>query len=353
MSTKASKINTVFITGASGLVGSHLLLKLLQKGYFANVLIRNENSIQQIKDTWSNYVQDYSLLDQCKFIKGDLFDIHALQEGMKDVVCVYHCAALVSFMRKDRDLMLKINIEGTAQVVNIALELNVPKLCYVSSTAAIGYTNINNGVIDEENIWERNAYTNYYSISKFYAELEVWRGIEEGLPAVIVNPGMIIGPGKWGQSSTSFFNNINRGMLFYPLGGTSFIDVHDVTEIMILLAESNVTSERYILVSEHLSFKDFFAKVALALGKKHPKYPLTDFIHNLLWFFVKIMNLFLKNKIPISRESIIRLKTNSYYSNQKINQTLPVEFTPIDVSIKNTAKFFLRSLSKKDNQSQY
>lgn len=337
---------SIFITGASGIVGGHLLLKILQENptQEVRVLIRNEQSVHDVQKLFSNYVKDTeTLIHNCRFMIGNLLDISSLEECIEPDAVVYHCAALVSFDSKKADEMFQVNVQGTANLVNICLEKKIQKLCYVSSVAALGFS-VKGELITEEHYWENSNQVSSYSKSKYFAEMEVWRGIEEGLTAVIVNPSMIIGPGKWGDSSTSFFPTLNKGLAFYPTGGTGFVAVQDVVHAMITLMHSPIHSERFILAGENLSFQAFFSLVARALGKKTPTIEVTGWIGTFAWIIAGFMNFFKPNFIPITKESVQRTKIRNYYTHQKIKDAIPLEFTPIEQAVSTTAKFYISQL---------
>lgn len=335
-----------FITGASGLVGSHLLLELLQS-YTSDlrILIRHIDSIKQIKKTVSHYIPDAEeRLKTCTWILGDVLDEQSLRKGINGAQYIYHCAAIVSFDAKDKELMLNVNVQGTANIVKLALEYQIKKLCYVSSIATIG--NSKHGeLITEEYEWTPGDKVSSYSISKHEAEQEVWKGIKQGLKAVMVNPCMIVGPGNWGHSSTLFFPLINRGMLFYPTGGTSFVDVRDVVEIMLKLMHSSIQGERFIVASENLPFRTFFSWIADALGKRKPWIPITPIIGKISWMMAGVLNLILTKKLPITKESVDRGGVTNYFDNTKIKRALSYEFRSVKEAITHTAKCYRKELS--------
>lgn len=330
-----------FITGASGIVGSHLLINLLQTNTEnIRVLIRNEKSINQIRTIFSYYTQNTDeWLNQLTFIQGDVLDRTSLYEGMNGAQYVYHCAALVSFDAKDKDQMFKTNIEGTKNVVDIAIKCRIEKLCYVSSIAAIGYSKTG-GLISEKDEWEANEKASTYSVSKHLSELEVWKGIEQGLNAVMVNPSMIVGPGQWGNSSTTFFPMINRGMYFYPTGGTGFVDVRDVVDIMVLLMHSPIHSERFIVAAENMPFQHFFNLIADAFGKTKPMIKITPLIGKLSYWAASVLNIFLKNKLPITPESIERAGVTNYFDHAKVKKALNFSFRSVQEAVVHTADCF-------------
>ena len=228
----------IFVTGGTGLLGSHLLISLTRRTNSIRAIYRSEKKIEQLKCVFKFYYPEnwQSYFKKIEWLKGDILDVPFLQESMKNFSQVYHCAALVSFHKRDFNLCMKINREGTANVVNVCLENRIDKLCYVSSTAAIGGDDFIEN--NENRKWKTTPSTSGYSISKYSAEKEVWRGIEEGLDAVIVNPCVILGAGNWNDSSLTIFRTMRKGVKFYPPGSNAQVDARDVAEIMCRLMNS-------------------------------------------------------------------------------------------------------------------
>jgi nucleoside-diphosphate-sugar epimerase len=332
----------ILVTGGTGLVGSHLLYLLTKQGKTVTALYRTEKAIKKTKKVFSFYADDYkSQFEKIKWLRGDLLDYFSLAEAMEGIEHVYHCAAMVSFLKKYGDEMMKINVEGTANVVNCALEKKIRKLCYVSSVAAFG-EHLNNTIIDEATPWKGASKENYYAISKYAAEREVWRASEEGLDVVIVNPAIILGAGVWNESSSKIFGTAAKGFPFYPKGTAGYVDVRDVVSCMAMLMESDAINENYILSAENLSYKFFTGIIAKVMNKKEPSIKIgkagllfAAIIERLLCFaFGKNPNL----------TSTIRnaVNTNTFYSNKKIKDKLQFEFTPIAESVNYVAALYKR-----------
>ena len=266
----------IFVTGGTGLVGAHLLFELVKKGKNVKALKRETSNTEQVKKTFSYYTQNaeelFNLID---WVNGDLLDYFSLENLLTGVTEIYHCAALVSFRSKDRKKLIANNVEGTSNLVNAALEKNVPRLCHVSSVAALGQLP-NGELVTEETNWVPSKKISGYSESKFFSEAEIWRGIEEGLDAVIVNPSIIFGPANWENGSARMFKTLYNGLKFYTSGVTGFVDVKDVVEIMIsLMNESNFErckNQRFLINAENLYYRDVFNQIADSLGKARPKF---------------------------------------------------------------------------------
>ncbi|OFX88074.1 MAG: hypothetical protein A2W99_11005 [Bacteroidetes bacterium GWF2_33_16] len=330
----------ILVTGGTGLVGSHLLYELVSKGSFVRALIRDKASIEKVRKVFSYYSNnENNLIDTIEWIKGDILDIVSLEEAFENISIVYHCAAVVSFNNKNKSALLKTNIEGTENIVNLCIEKQIEKLCYVSSVAAIGSTD-NGDLVSEKEMWIPADNHSLYSISKFKSEMEVWRGVQEGLNAVIVNPSIILGPGFWETGSGEIFKKASKGMLFYTLGKTGFVDVRDVTSAMIQLTESNISGERFILNSENHSYKDLFTEITEAYGVKSPRFNAGKKLMNLAYYIDSLLSAVGIKKQEITK-SIVKSSLNSTnYTNNKIKETLGFEFITIKESIRFAVEKF-------------
>jgi nucleoside-diphosphate-sugar epimerase len=253
---------------------------------------------------------------------------------MKGCTKVYHCAALVSFHHDDFQQLIKLNREGTGNIVNVCLDLGVEKLCYVSSTAAVG----SNGseLITEKTPWKNTPTTTGYSISKYNAEREVWRGIEEGLNAVMVNPCVILGAGNWNDSSLTIFRTLKKGMKFYPPGSNSIVDARDVAEIMVRLMESDIHSERFLCIGSNQSFFELMSKISMQLGVKAPSKEAPRFLVNLVRRMAGFISIFTRKKPSITKETLQSLFGERSYSSEKVKSALDFEFRSLEDTIENS-----------------
>jgi len=335
----------ILVTGGTGLVGSHLLHKLVEDGKKVKAIYRNKEKIKAVKRVFSYYSSNYeALFLKIEWIEATLNDIPSLEIAFKDVTHVYHCAAFISFDTKEYIALRRINIEGTANIVNLSISHNVKKLCYVSSIATIGKEE-NDQLITEETHWNPEAEQSVYSITKYGAETEVWRGTQEGLNAVVVNPGVIIGPGFWrGGGSGSLIKMVYKGVQRYTKGVVGYVDVMDVVNPMIQLMESDITNERYILVSENLSYQDFFTKTASYLNVQAPKKLASKTLLNFAWRIDWLRSLLLSKRRRLMKQTTKTITTKAYYSNKKIIETLNYNFKSIDASLTETCQFFLKEL---------
>jgi dihydroflavonol-4-reductase len=328
------------VTGASGLLGSHVILELLKKDLPVRAMVRSTSQKGELNRLAEHYGISASLLDRIEWVKGDVLDIPSLFECMRDCGSVYHCAAVVSYHPKDRNVMYQVNVEGTANVVNVALDLGNIDVCFVSSIAAIGKAK-NNDHVDENTDWVDSPLNTHYAITKNLAELEVWRAIHEGLNGVIVNPGFIIGPGNFERSSPGIFKKLDEGLSYYPPGGTGFIAANDVANIMVSLVENQNFGERYILVAENLTMKEVFQSVAGELQKDIPVKEASPRILEIARLAEAIRELFTGKKALITKESVKNASIRIFYDQSKILQTMPISFTPVVHAIHKTAKYYL------------
>ncbi|MBL4625924.1 MAG: NAD-dependent epimerase/dehydratase family protein [Flavobacteriales bacterium] len=333
----------IFVTGGTGLLGAHLLFDLVSNGNAVRALKRKSSKVDTVKKVFSYYSNDADLFNRIEWIEGNTLDVLSLEEAVKGVKTVYHCAAIVSFELKERDQMMKTNVEGTANVVNACLHEGVEKLCHVSSTAAIG-KEPNGNLITEDVEWD-NKDTSFYSKTKYLSEQEVWRGREEGLNVVIVNPCIILGPGEWGRSSTSVFSEVWKGLVYYTQGGNAFVDVRDVVKCMVQLTQSKVEGQRFLVVSENMLFKEFFSQIAGVFGKNPPSVKANKMATNIAWRANHIATVLFGFRAGLTKETAQSSQTISSYSNQKIKNELGIEFTPVSQSIKDTSTLFLQQFS--------
>ena len=327
----------ILVTGGTGLVGCHLLYQLVLENKKVNALHRKNSNIEVVKKVFSFYSQDHtSLFNKINWIEGDINDLSSLNHALKNITEVYHCAAFISFNKKDLETMKKINIEGTANLVNCSIEKKITKFCYVSTIAAVGERN--NSLIDEECEWKEN--NNPYSETKHFAEMEVWRGIAEGLNAVIVNPGVIVGSGFWKRGSGAFITQVSRGMSYYPIGKTGFICVKDVVQIMIGLMKKNIFSQRFILVAENWEQKDFIYSICKNFNLEPPKKQASKSVMYLGLFVDLVRSKLLNKRRRLSRAIIKSGSSINEYSNEKIIKALNFKFSKVEDSIKETCKNF-------------
>jgi dihydroflavonol-4-reductase len=315
----------VLVTGGSGLVGKELITQLLAAGKPVRAIYN--------KTPLANFASANLQQLQC-----DILDVVQLEEAMKGIEQVYHCAAIVTFNPRRKQQMFKINIEGTANVVNAALEAGVKKMVHVSSVAALGRIREHEPITELMN-WTEETSNSAYGQSKFLAEMEVWRGIAEGLEAVMINPTIILGAGNWDEGSTKLFQSVYNEFPWYAEGTTGFVDVKDVARVMMLLMQSNITGQRFILSAENKSYKQVFDAMAAAFGKKPPHKKVTPFIAAIVWRIEAIKSWFTKNDPLITKETAKTALAKVQFDNSKLLKFLPnFVYTPVNDTIREVCK---------------
>ncbi len=334
------------VTGGTGLVGTHLLFELTKAGEPVRAIKRKHSNLDIVRKVFNFYSdQGDALFNSIEWVDGDILDVFSLEDAMQGVDKVYHSAALISFNPKDADQLDKVNVEGTANVVNIALDQGVKKFCHVSSTAAIGRTKSGEN-ISEANSWKNSKENSRYAISKYNAEREVWRGSAEGLDVVIVNPSIIIGPHNWDQSSSAIFKEANKGLRFYADGVNAFVDVRDVARAMHELMQSEIAQKRFLVISESVPFKAFFDAAAHSMGKKGPSVKLSRFMLSFAWRLLKFVSWITRKPPVLTRESARSIRTKYFYSNKRLSDALDFKFYSVKEACDNAGKFYQKELAK-------
>ena len=339
----------IFITGGTGLVGSHLLFDLLSSGKQVRALRRSTSNLKWVRKVFSYYTDEPDeLFAKIEWVEGDILDYHSLENLLAGINEIYHCAALVSFHASDRDSMLNNNVKGTANLIDAALHNRVRKFCHVSSIAALGKTH-DGSEINEETYWTPSKRKSGYSLSKFFSEMEVWRGIEEGLEAVIVNPSIILGPGNWDIGSPKLFQAIGKGLKYYTKGENGFVDVRDVAKAMIMLMDETnfeqTKNQRFILNASNLGYQDFFYKIADALQKPRPKTFASDLILQMAWRAARLASFFSGKRPTITREAISGSNKINRFNGEKIKSTINFNYRDLDETILDIAFQFQKDFS--------
>ena len=327
----------ILVTGGTGLVGAHLLLHLIESRNNATEKIRAiYRTIESIEKTRSlfNLYKKINLFNFIEWVNADIVDVPSLESAFIGISQVYHCAAIISFDPKDEEKIRKINIEGTANIVNLCLSYNIQKLCYVSSIAALGDLAAHETIITEETEWNPEKPHSDYAISKYGAEMEVWRGQQEGLNILIINPGVIIGPGLQEQGSGLLFKKVADGLSFYTLGTTGFVAVSDVVRICNELMNSDIKNERFTLIAENITFRDILNSIAAALHVQKPTKHAKPYLMELIWRLDWILSVVFGQKRQFTKATAKASYSKSLYSNQKIKDTLNTEFADVKEYIK-------------------
>lgn len=328
----------VLVTGGTGMVGSELLYFLSKENEPIRAIHRKDSDLESVKKIFALYTANAEkLFNKIEWVEADITDIPALTEAFVNVTKVYHCAAIINFDPTKYKTLQKINVEGTANIVNLCLANKIEKICYVSSVATLGKAQ-NGQSINEETPWNPNDKNSVYAITKYGAEMEVWRGTQEGLDAVIVNPGVILGTSPSEDGSAIVVPLGSRGIPYYPSGSMGIVDVKDVAKAMVLLMESQVRNERYILVGENITYKDLLSRLALLFGKKPPTKKLSKgfmfFLSKLDWLGNKLFGI----KRKLVKSTVRSMFTTSIYDASKIRKELGFKFTPTQATLERIAK---------------
>lgn len=336
----------IAVSGANGFLGSHVVCKLLEKGQTVRAIKRENADMREFETIFSNYFSNKNELQKAELKQhlfwfiADVLETASLENAINDVDEIYHCAAVVSFLQKDRERIMNINVNGTANMVNIALQKRIKKFCHVSSIAALGREKTGDH-ITEKTKWNESKNNSNYAISKYRAEMEVWRGIEEGLNAVIVNPGVILGAGNWNKGSCKLFKLVWNGMPFYTTGVNGYVDVKDVADAMIQVMDKNIFGERFILVTENLEMRKYLDMVAEQFKKKKPSIEAGKFLSQLAIIADALKSFFTGSNPSLTKETGRSARKRFYYSSKKINDKINFEFTPINKTINEICNHFL------------
>jgi len=331
----------VLVTGGTGLVGAHLLLHLIENGENVRAIYRNQNNIQKTKSVFELYKKSH-LFEKINWLEADILDVPSLEIAFIDIDYVYHCAALISFDPKDEEALRKTNIEGTANMVNFSLAKGIKKFCFVSSIAALGDLAPHETFITEETDWNPEKPHSDYAISKYGAEMEVWRGVQEGLDIIIINPGVILGPIPKTkcieQGSAELYTRVASGLSFYTLGSTGFISINDVVKIAFELMKSDIKNERFTLIADNIVFRDILNTIAEVLKVKKPDIHATPLLMNFLWIADALFLTLFFQKRRITKATAKASYSKNLYSNEKIKTALRTVFLDVHQYVKEVSK---------------
>jgi len=311
----------ILVTGATGFLGTELIQQLSVQGLKLRALKRKTSVVPDLLRNNK----------QIEWVDADINDLASLEDAFENIDQVYHCAALVSFDPKDKARLLKIKIEGTSNIVNLCNHFGA-RLLHVSSVAALG--NAKKGaLITEKDFWEYDAKAHAYAISKYEGEMEVWRGIAEGLDAVIVNPSVIIGAAAGFKGSGAIFKLVKDGLSFYTGGATGIVDVQDVARSMISLMNSSESAARFTISAENYHYQQFFSEIAKGMGVKAPAREAKAWMLGIAWRAAKLASLFTGKPAALTSDAARSSLNESLYSNEKIKNTIDIEFKPLKQSI--------------------
>ena len=319
----------VLITGGTGFIGAYIIKELVERGYPVRAICRSDKR---------PFFVSRDIMDKAEWVNGDVLDVIALDDAMKGIDAVIHSAASISFTKKERKQMYNVNIDGTSNIVNLSLENNVKKLVHISSISALGRTSSGEHVTEEKK-WTESKWNTHYGITKNKAEMEVWRGISEGLNAVIINPSTVLGYGNWHDGSCAIFKNSYKEFPWYTTGINGFVDVEDVAKVAVQLMESDINEERFILNSENWEFRRLFNAIADGFGKKRPYLQATPFLSSIAWQLEKVKCAISGRKPLLTKETVMIALSKTYWQNDKILKALPgFSFQSLEHSITKACK---------------
>ena len=328
----------IAITGATGFLGSHLLYHLLSSEPEADIvaLHRDTSSIALFQKLGKHYPGAAAEFDRLRWVEGDLLDVPSLESFLEDADQLYHCAAVVAFAPRQRQAMSQINVEGTANIVNVAMHCGVEKMVHMSSVAALGRS-VNRKVINEDFFWEKSNLNTQYGISKFQSEQEVWRAIAEGLEAVVFNPGIILGPGDWQEGSCHLFQWVDQGQTFYPPGSTGWVDVRDVCELAIIGMRTSISGERFVTVGANESYDRVFQLIARGLQCSAPSVQANAWMQAIAWRWAAVQAFFTGESPLLTRETAIVSAQDFHFLPDKSRETFDFNYRSLEDTIQWTA----------------
>ena len=325
----------VLVTGGTGFLGAYIIKLLVEKGYAVRAIRRNNQL--------PNFI-DAKIFENVEWVNGDVLDVVSLAEALKGVEQVIHSAAVVSFVKSERKKMYSVNIDGTTNMINLSLENNIKKFVHISSVAALGRTESGDSV-NEEKKWIESKLNTHYAITKYKSELEVWRGIGEGLNSVILNPSTILGFGNWNSGSCLIFKNVYNNFPWYTEGVNGFVDVEDVAKAAVALLESDISEQRFIINGDNWPFRNLFNTIATHFGKKHPSKKATKLLSGIAWRIEAMKSFFSGQASLLTKESAKIAQSKTYFENEKLLAALPeFSFTPIEKTIQKACVQYSTSI---------
>lgn len=335
------------VTGATGLLGAHLLLYLLQGGKRVRALKRKNSRFDGIHRLFDLYQPEQSqlLLHQVEWVEADLLDPFALDEALKGVSEVYHAAGMVDFDRKKEKELIKVNVEGTATLVNASIEAGIDRFCHISSIAALDKGEDSKEVTEEAHFQKRKD-ASVYAWSKHLGEMEVWRAAQEGLKAVVVYPGVVLASAFWEQSSGKIFREVQKKGYFYTKGSSAYVDARDLAQCCIGFMKDEFMNQSYIVIDENKSYKEIITKIRRDLGCTSPL-PISNRGLRVFSALTRLCSFFSRRSNPLSGDMVKSLSSSSCYSNQKTRKTLGYQFRGVDSSLEEHLKNYKKEFSCK------
>lgn len=333
----------ILLTGGTGMLGAHLAFDLAKSGKKIRALKREGSSIAITEKIFRLYSKEADeLLTRIEWVNGDLLDLGSLEDAMQGITQVYHSAAIVSYRPSDKERMLEANIEGTANLINTALDAGVTKFCHISSVAALGRT-VDGHDIDEAVWWKTSPENSWYAISKYGAEREAWRASEEGMDVIILNPSFILGPGNGSTSSSEIFGLLRKGIAWYTNGVTGYVDARDVAAAAVQLMDSPVKNERFVLSAANMSYREFFDKALKAFGQKSTRYHAGPLLTSIGWRGEKLLARITGRKPTLTKETAMAAQLVNHFNGSRITQQISFRYRDIDATIGEVCAFYRES----------
>lgn len=336
----------ILVTGATGLLGAHLLQQLASRGLRVRAICRNGSSRRITDKVFAAYAKDPAAdAARVEWVTGDVTDYFSLEKAFEGIEKVFHVAGAVSFLKKDRRKLEAVNVRGTANVVDAALQTGVKKLVYVSSVSALGRADLDD-LITEETPWKNSPLNTHYAVTKHAGEREAWRGAEEGLQVLVVNPGLIIGYGDWETGSGKIVKRIADGQSFYTDGSNGWVDVRDTARAMIELDAAGAYGEKFILVGENIPFDRAFASIARHIGSKAPGIKAGPALIRFAVWSEKLKALFTGKEPLVTRETAMTASLKSRYDNSKLGRRIAFAYTPFEETVEEVSRRYREDLKK-------
>lgn len=338
----------IFVSGATGLVGSHLLFELCQTKTKIRATYRDKSRMENVKHVFRYYSDDADMFfEKIEWIPLNLFELEDVIKATKDCSQIYHCAAIVSFNPAKKEETIRLNEQMTKNMIEAALFHSIFDFCHISSIATLGRIP-NNGYIDETSKYDKSESHSAYSIGKHKAELLVLDAQNRGLKPLIVKPSVIIGPGWWKEGSGKFYSVINSGLPFYTHGRTGFVDVRDVAKAMVMLMDANIRNTNFLISAQNMSYQDLFTKIALSIQKKPPRIKISAFVSKIVWPFAEFFAAITRKEPVMNRYTAKSSQSKNEFSGEKLTKTIDFKYRNMDLSISEFGNFFLKDHYLKD-----
>jgi len=337
MTKTASDSSSILLTGATGLLGAHLICRLTDSGIRVKALRRPSSSMATIEKVFKAYASEpEQAMGRIEWVLGDVTDYYSLEDALEGIDKIFHTAGYISFAKRERKRLEDINVGGTANLVNAALHRGVRKLIHVSTVESLGRMDLDE-LITETTPWKNSPLNTHYGVTKHAGEREAWRAAEEGMDVLVVNPGLIIGLGDWNSGTGRIVQRMAQNQSFYTEGSNGWVDVRDVARAMIDLDDAGVHGERFILVSENLDMKTGFEKLALNLGTKAPHRRAGKILLNIAAWTEKFKSFVTGAEPLITTENAVTASLKSRYDNSKLFKFIPFEYTPMDETFREVS----------------